>query len=101
MHYIQHLTRLTRFNQVLPVARAASIQREMHMRESHPYAPFPVARLEAAVAAVPLEAYEPAERSMTTFGRAFRFRCRSLPFASLLAWQASRNVRARPWLPAG
>ena len=54
--------------------RAASIQREMHMRDNHPYAPFPVARLEAAVVAVPLEAYEPAERSMTTFGRAFRFR---------------------------
>ena len=61
-------------NKVLPVDRAASIQREMHMRDSHPYAPFPVARLEAAVAAVPLEAYEPAERSMTTFGRAYRFR---------------------------
>lgn len=61
-------------DQVLPVARAASIQREMHMRDSHPYAPFPVARLEAAVAAVPPEAYEPAERSLTAFGRAHRFR---------------------------
>ncbi|KAK9840629.1 hypothetical protein WJX81_005592 [Elliptochloris bilobata] len=54
--------------------KAASLQREMHMRDCHPYAPFPLARLEAAVAAVPVQAYGPAERSMTAFGHAYRFR---------------------------
>jgi len=54
--------------------REASVTREAHARAEHPYAPFPVTRLEAAVAAVPPERYLPFERPMTAFGNAWRFR---------------------------
>ncbi|KAK9807716.1 hypothetical protein WJX72_007062 [[Myrmecia] bisecta] len=48
--------------------------KEWHEQESHSYVPFPVERLEAAVAAVPLDAYPPAQRVLAEFGRSHRFR---------------------------
>jgi hypothetical protein len=55
--------------------RLISREKEDHMRIKHPYKPFPIDRLEAAVSAVPLDAFPAAERELTTFGRAHRFWC--------------------------
>ena len=63
-----------RVDELRAKVREASVTREAHSRAEHPYAPFPVTRLEAAVAAVPPERYLPAERPMTAFGNAWRFR---------------------------
>jgi hypothetical protein len=45
------------------------------MRAAHPYAAFPIERLEAAVRAVPLDSYPVVERELADFGRAYRFWC--------------------------
>lgn len=43
------------------------------MRMEHPYKPFPIDRLEAAVNSVPLENFPAAERELAAFGSAYRF----------------------------
>jgi uncharacterized membrane protein YgcG len=42
-----------------------------HLNDVHPYKPFPLEQLEAAVAAVPLESYPRQERLLAQFGREF------------------------------
>eukprot|EP00887_Chlorella_sp_A99_P007336 scaffold2.g7336.t1 len=44
-----------------------------HLVEQHPYKPFPIAELEAAVAAVPLDRYTGREQRLIQFGREFVF----------------------------
>jgi hypothetical protein len=43
------------------------------MRQQHPYAPFPVDRLAAAVEAVPLDSFPVVERDAAVFGPAYKF----------------------------
>lgn len=43
------------------------------MRERHPYAPFPIDRLQAAVEAVPLDSFPVVERDAATFGPSYTF----------------------------
>ena len=44
--------------------RAAERSRAAHMTAEHPYAPIPIADIEAAVLSVPISEYEPAERPL-------------------------------------
>ena len=48
-------------------------QKESHLDESHPYAPFPVDRLEQAVASVPSQTYSPEEQELNKFGQSHSF----------------------------
>jgi hypothetical protein len=51
-----------------------SRSQQEHLREKHPYKPFPTEELEAAVYAVPPEKYPPRERRLARFGREMLFR---------------------------
>ena len=53
---------------------ADSNARAAHAAEAHPYKPFPVNELEAAVAQVPLSNFEEAERVLTQFGSPYFIR---------------------------
>lgn len=46
-----------------------------HVQENHPYASFPIERLEAAVQAVPLDSFPVVERELAVFGAPQRFWC--------------------------
>ena len=59
----------------LLTCRTVQLEAEAHKKTAHPYAPFPVERLEAAVTAVPLEAFPTLERELASFGPAYRFWC--------------------------
>ncbi|KAL4857574.1 5'-3' exoribonuclease 2 [Chlorella vulgaris] len=52
------------------LSQVSRIQQE-HLNDVHPYKPFPLEQLEAAVAAVPLESYPRQERLLAQFGREF------------------------------
>ena len=53
--------------------RGVQLEAEEHKRRAHPYAPFPVQRLEAAVTSVRLEAFAAFERDLARFGPAYHF----------------------------
>ncbi len=53
--------------------RDAQLAQEEHKRLVHPYQAFPVDRLEAAVAAVPIDDFPVLERELAMFGPAYRF----------------------------
>ena len=55
--------------------REVSDRRTRHVQENHPYASFPIERLEAAVQAVPLESFPVVERELAVFGAPQRFWC--------------------------
>lgn len=80
--------------------RNVQLEAEEHKKTVHPYAPFPVERLEAAVTAVPLEAFPAVERELACFGPAYRFWCvRALPGWAVLSAAAGAGVHS-PWLVA-
>lgn len=55
--------------------REVSDRRMRHVQENHPYASFPIERLEAAVQAVPLDSFPVVERELAVFGAPQRFWC--------------------------
>ncbi len=55
------------------MCRALEASRGEHMRLQHPYTPFPIDRLEAAVRAVPLESFPVVQRDAAVFGPAYKF----------------------------
>ncbi|BDA46842.1 probable 5'-3' exoribonuclease 1 at N-terminal half [Coccomyxa sp. Obi] len=59
--------------QIKDQTRALEATRAEHMRLQHPYAPFPIDRLEAAVRAVPLESFPVVQRDAAVFGPAYKF----------------------------
>lgn len=48
-------------------------RKDAHLSDAHPYAPFPIARLEEAVSGVPQEAFSPEEIELTRFGQSHSF----------------------------
>lgn len=48
-------------------------QKESHLDEAHPYTPFPIDRLEQAVASVPSDTYSPEEQELNRFGESYSF----------------------------
>ncbi len=48
-------------------------QRDQHMSLAHPYAPFPIARLEKAVAALPSASLPLDQQELGTFGQSHTF----------------------------
>jgi hypothetical protein len=51
------------------------MQRDAHVAAIHPYAPFPIGRLEQAVMSVPEHRFStPHEKELLTFGHSYRFR---------------------------
>ena len=73
--------------------RLPCCSQQEHLYEAHPYRPFPTDALEAAVAAVPLEAYPERERKLAQFGREFVF-CRT-PWPPPQLQQAQRAQHAQ------
>ena len=72
---------------------ADSNARAAHAAEAHPYKPFPVTELEAAVAQVPLSNFEEAERVLTQFDSPYFIRSavhNLLKWLLLLAWPLSQ-----------
>lgn len=54
--------------------RSLRSKKESHMNAAHPYSPFPVERLEAAVAAVPEEAFAADEAALNRFAQPYLFK---------------------------
>ena len=48
-------------------------QKESHLDDAHPYAPFPIDRLERAVASVPSDTYSLEEQELNRFGQSHSF----------------------------
>lgn len=63
------------------------------MRLRHPYAAFPVDRLEAAVNAVPLDSFPVVEREAAVFGPAYKFWCAHLTCLRKRILQAARKLK--------
>ena len=59
---------MLQFQTFCTTCRKADAARFTHMVKEHPYQAFPVERLEAAVAGVPLDNFLPADRQLLGFG---------------------------------
>lgn len=98
-HWHTHQRPCRRFAIYDPVRRrAADMRRQAHVRDAHPYEPFPLAELEAAVDAAE---YPKAEAALNHFGASTRyryFRFRSC-MCDCLLWSISTSSRSAAVAP--
>ena len=60
--------------EALAALAAAGRDFDQHVHDAHPYAPFPIDEIEAAVAAIPVGSYPAEERALAAFGKPLTLR---------------------------
>ncbi|KAK2079950.1 hypothetical protein QBZ16_002345 [Prototheca wickerhamii] len=60
--------------EALAALAAAGRDFDQHVHDAHPYAPFPIGEIEAAVAAIPVGSYPAEERALAAFGKPLTLR---------------------------